>query len=108
MNKSLELDGRQRQQLHAALLSAFPRVESLEQLVNWEFNTNLASISLGRNLTEVIFHLIEWAEAHSYVYRLVVATRRTNPDNARLRAFAEQVGIQIHLDQAVALPLAAL
>lgn len=82
------VDGNQLQQLQAALLSAFPTEGELAQLVRFGLNENLQSISLGANLREVVFHLIEWAVAHGQLENLSRAALASNPTNPALQAYA--------------------
>ena len=87
---STQLSGAQEQQLHEALIDAFPSETELAQMVRFGGVTrNLAAIAGGRNLSEVVFNLLVWAGARSKVDDLLIAARNANPDNVPLRAFAE-------------------
>src|SRR5947207_3096708 len=81
------MDGTRLRQLQAALLSAFPTEGDLAQMVRFGLNESLPSISLGANLREVIFHLIEWALAHGRLEDLIRAALDANPTNPGLQAF---------------------
>ena len=81
------LDGRQKKALHAALLSAFPRQPALERLVEFHLDAHLAAVAGEGPLNDVVFRLIEWAEAHGRVEALVAGAREVNPRNADLVEF---------------------
>jgi len=88
----MPLQGSERLQLRDALIAAFPSPAGLEQVVSFTFNINsLASIAAGSNYTDVIFNLIRWAEAHGHEERLVIGAQQTNPGNALLSAWVDQI-----------------
>ena len=91
VQRDMELDGRTRKQFHEALLSAFPSKASLEQMVSFELDENLDTISTGGNYAEVVFTLIKWAQAQGRVKELLTAARSQNPGNPKLRSFEEQM-----------------
>lgn len=83
----------QRRQLKQALLAAFPSVPALEQMVRFQLDESLAEIAGGSNLDEIVFRLMEWAEAQGRLPDLTEGARRHNPRNPQLRAFADSVGL---------------
>lgn len=85
------LDGRQKKALHAALLAAFPRQASLEQVVLFHLDTHLAVVAGEGPLTEVVFRLMDWAEAQGRLDALVNGARDENPQNPQLIAFERLV-----------------
>jgi hypothetical protein len=85
------LDGRQKKALHAALLAAFPRQASLEQVVLFHLDTHLAVVAGEGPLTEVVFRLMDWAEAQGRLDALVNGARDENPHNPQLIAFERLV-----------------
>lgn len=85
------LTGSQHQRLMQALLAMFDTYESLEQMVRFGLNENLAAIAGGSNLRAVVFNLIKWAEARDLVDNLIVAARNERPRDIVLRAFAEEL-----------------
>jgi LysM repeat protein len=82
------LPGTQVKQLHTALLSAFPTDESLAQMVRIQLDQNLEVISTGRNLGNITYDLIRWAEANGQVERLIAGARAENPGNPELQQLA--------------------
>lgn len=85
------LTGKQQEQLQKALLSAFPSQLALAQMVSFELNQNLNVIAGGNNLSEVVFTLMQWAEAHGKLDELVIGARYANPGNVALRLGAEEL-----------------
>lgn len=88
------LSGPQEQQLHEALLDAFPTQTELAQMVRFGgVARNLAAIAGGDNLSAVIFNLLVWVGSRDKVDDLLLAARNANPTNPLLRTFAETVGL---------------
>jgi hypothetical protein len=83
--KRVAMDNKQRQQLHQALLSAFPTPDSLRQMVSFELDQNLYTIAGGDNYSAVAFSLVVWAEAHGKVNELLAGASRQNSGNPELR-----------------------
>ena len=93
----MDLDGRQRHQLHDALLSAFPTRPTLEQMVDYGLDENLNKIAGNSNLTDAVFELIRWAKARDRIEELIRTALRFNSRNAKLCEFASQVGIAVDI-----------
>ncbi len=87
------LSGSHRQQLQNALMDAFPKKSSLEQMLSFELDKNLNAIASEGDLKQIVFELIEKAKAENWVEDLVIAARQANPGNERLKDFAESLGI---------------
>ncbi|MDQ2806840.1 MAG: SIR2 family protein [Chloroflexota bacterium] len=85
------LTGPQMRQLHEALLAAFPQVEDLRLLVRFELEQNLQSLVKSSTVSAMMLELIDWAEAHGQLYRLIQGAQNTNPDNPKLKAFVSQL-----------------
>ena len=82
----MKLAGAEQKQLCTALLSAFPTRASLEQMVRFGLNQNLAAIAEGANLAEGVSQLVSWAEAHGQLQALIAAACAENPTNPDLQA----------------------
>jgi TIR domain/Effector-associated domain 1 len=78
------------EELKEALLSAFPSPGSLEQMVAFKLGENLQVIAGGNNYGEVVFHLLQWVEAHNRTEVLITGARSSNLGNFKLRAFVER------------------
>ncbi|WP_424103285.1 effector-associated domain EAD1-containing protein [Moorena producens] len=87
----MNLSGQQRKKLHEALINAFPDQSSLEQMVSFELDKNLNAIAGGANLKEVVFNLIQRAEAENWIKDLVSGARKSNPRNKRLHDIAAEL-----------------
>lgn len=81
-----------KKELQKALISAFPTKADLKQLVDFKLGENLETIAGGVNLTEVVYSLIEWANAQGRLDDLVNSARSQNPGNTELKSFAEKFG----------------
>lgn len=88
---SLRLSGAQRRELLNALVSAFPSISDLRQMVSFELGQNLEQIAGLRDLNSTVFDLLTWAEAHGQMAALIQGAWNTNPGNPTLRAFVQQI-----------------
>lgn len=77
------------QQLHRALLQAFPTAEALEQMVYLGTGENLNAVAGDGNLEQRVLELLRWAAAQNRLRELVGGARRRNPGNKALRVAAE-------------------
>jgi hypothetical protein len=89
----MNLSGPQQAQLQAALLNAFPSRFAVEQFMRYALDQNLNALAGDVGLNEVVFRVIEWAKAQGTVTVLLDKARQHNPDNAALKAFAEQTAV---------------
>jgi V8-like Glu-specific endopeptidase len=87
----LTLNGAQREQLMNALLSAFPTMPAVDQLVTLGLDSDLGQITGETNRRNAIFDLIRWAIAQGRLAELVVVAHERVPRNPPLRAFADSV-----------------
>jgi hypothetical protein len=90
------LSGSQKQQLHNALIEAFPTQVALERMLLFQLDKNLHRITTAKNLDDAAFELIKTAIAEGWVMKLLAAAREANPGNARLASFAEQLSLATH------------
>lgn len=102
-NNAMRLTGQQYEQLTKALLDAFPSQGKLAQLVTFRLEKNLNAIAIGNDLKEIIFKLIETAQAEGWVTELVTAARQSNPGNPSLFAFAQEFNLATSTPSGVAL-----
>lgn len=85
----MRVNGKQIEQLHKAMLSAFSDEFSLRYFVTTRLDQNLAEIAPKANLAEVVFELMLWANKHGKIKQLVENAIDQNPGNEDLREFAE-------------------
>jgi hypothetical protein len=81
--------GQQRKQLQSALIDAFPTTASLEQMLAFGLDKNLRAIAGEGSLQDIVFKLIQAANAEGWVNDLVRAARDSNSGNPQLKAIAE-------------------
>ena len=86
-----ELSGEDLQDLHGALLDAFPTIEGFAQLLTFRLGANLQAIAGSTNLSDAVFKVVNWAETTGRMRELVVSARAENPGNERLAAVAGRV-----------------
>ena len=89
----LELTGTQYDRLSKALRAAFPTLASLTMMVRFKLDRNLAEITLGGSLNEVVFQLIQAGEAEGWTAELLAGAREANPGNPLLLEFAQEKGL---------------
>ncbi|MEO1653417.1 MAG: effector-associated domain EAD1-containing protein [Bacteroidota bacterium] len=85
-----KLNGQEKKAFRDALLSAYPDLAGLKQMLSIELDKNLASIVGDGALKNVVFDLIQKAEAEGWVPKLIKGARTDNPDNEALRLFEER------------------
>jgi energy-coupling factor transporter ATP-binding protein EcfA2 len=83
---TMKLTGMSRRQFSDALLSAFPTPGDLERMVAFGMDANITTFANG-NLSELVFRLVQWAEAQGRLEELVHAAYSNNPKNPILAAF---------------------
>jgi hypothetical protein len=88
-----QLTGPQRKQLYDALLSAFPTASDLGRMVTFGLDENLARITTGSSLGDMVLSLMTWAQAQGRMEDLVKAALADTPGNAALQAFAQAAGL---------------
>ncbi|WP_375490855.1 tetratricopeptide repeat protein [uncultured Nostoc sp.] len=81
----------QRKRLRDALINAFRDKSSLEQMLFFGLDKNLDAITGGTNLLQIVFHLIQTAEAEGWVSGLIRAARESNEGNLFLKQIAEEL-----------------
>ncbi len=86
------LKGKQYEELVEALISAFPTKGKLNYLLRIELDRNLNNIVSEGNLRNMIFELIQTAEAEGWIEDLVIGARRANSGNPKLLEVAETLG----------------
>src|SRR5262245_39024473 len=84
-----ELTTAQQEQLLNALLSAFPNLNALSEMVYFGFGESLAMHTGYSNRRYATFDLIRWAIAQGRIEELILAARERVPRSPELRAFAE-------------------
>ncbi len=87
------LTGDQVAEFVAALLAAFPTRSDLAQMVRLQLNKNLDALTLGGDLQEIVFNVIQKAEAQGWIAELISAAHASNPGNPALLEFTQQFSL---------------
>jgi tetratricopeptide (TPR) repeat protein len=90
---ALPLDGTLYRRLQDILVRAFPRPADLAQVARFGLGENLSAITADGGLGEMVFRLIEWADARDRVGELVRGALMMNPENRDLHRFAAALGL---------------
>lgn len=90
----MALSGTQHAEFVAAMVSAFTDEDELALMFREKFGARLNTVVGGRNLTDVVNNLIEWAESKGRVGELVTKACEYNLTNAALKAFKEGLARQ--------------
>jgi hypothetical protein len=85
------LSGPQRHQLRDALVSAFPSVQALAEMVSFGLDENLSALTTADGLNAAAFGLVEWARGQGRLDELVRVAYQANSGNPALRAFVAQL-----------------
>jgi formylglycine-generating enzyme required for sulfatase activity len=83
-----ELKGNKLRELEEALVSAFPTRTALERMLKHRLDEELDQIVGNSNLTDIVFELIKWAQAHGRIDELLHGAIQENPDNSELKKFS--------------------
>lgn len=81
----MQLTGKQVRQLQEALLTAFPQRSDLTRVVRFGLDQYLDNITTAGTYSQVVFELIEWAEAHNQITALLEAACAENPASRTLQ-----------------------
>jgi V8-like Glu-specific endopeptidase len=87
----MELSSAQMQNLTDALIAAFYKKTKLEQIVRFSLNENLNVIAGEGDLREIVFNLVQWAEAYERIEELLIGARKQNPGNSKLKAISHEL-----------------
>jgi Effector-associated domain 1/Bacterial extracellular solute-binding proteins, family 3 len=81
-----------RKELHEALMDAFPKIESLKQMLSLQLDENLATlVDSNGNLKQTVFELIEVMKSQGRLELLVRAAHKENPGNQKLKTITEKM-----------------
>ncbi|KYC37019.1 hypothetical protein WA1_46085 [Scytonema hofmannii PCC 7110] len=83
----VNLIGSQKKQFCETLMDAFRSEKALEMMLSYELDWKLHQIAGGDNYREIVFNLIDYAEAQGQLIELLEAAKRANPRNSKLRNF---------------------
>jgi hypothetical protein len=84
----MALTGPQIDQIQQALLDGYDAA-GLQRMVRVGLTVELSQVAGGHNLTEIVFHLVQWADRQTRVQELIDAAVAGNPTNAALQALLQ-------------------
>ena len=84
----MELNGSQQKQLQAALISAYPTRQDLEQMVFHGLDVHLGAITAEGGLEQAAFELLRWAVARGRLEELIKTAIEKNSGNQELQRVA--------------------
>jgi hypothetical protein len=87
----MTLTGVHKKLLKNAILSGFNK-EALEELVRFDLDERLdAIVPIDSETSTIVFRLIEWAEQHGKMKKLIPAVQAARPDNQVLQSVAREL-----------------
>ena len=87
----MNLSGLQRKQLKDALIDAFPNKAKLDQMFFYELDKNLDAIAGEGCLEDIVFKIIQTAEAQGWMKDLINAAEKSNNNNLKLKNIAKEL-----------------
>jgi len=87
-----KLTGAQYQRFWKGLLEAYD-YNRLQRMLQFRLEKQLAHITTPGSFEDVVFDLIRVAEMEGWTDQLLLAARQSNPGNAALLAFGQQIGL---------------
>ncbi|NJM17551.1 MAG: trypsin-like peptidase domain-containing protein [Richelia sp. RM2_1_2] len=85
----MKLFGDELKKLSEALLDAYRNHNALKRMVKFKLEENLDAIAGRGILRDVVFDLIDWAEAEGKLELLIIGAYEENSGNPKLKAFYE-------------------
>jgi Effector-associated domain 1 len=73
------------EQLHVALLDAFPTYGNLDSLVQFKLGKNPLEVAAGSNLPDRILNLLTWVRSQNRLDELMEGAYALNPGNSKLK-----------------------
>ncbi|BAZ39551.1 hypothetical protein NIES4101_55050 [Calothrix sp. NIES-4101] len=87
----MKISGDELRKLSEALLDAYRSHNALKRMVKFQLEENLEAIAGTGILKNVVFELIDWAEAEGKLERLIIGAYEENSGNPKLKTFYETV-----------------
>ncbi|KYC36465.1 hypothetical protein WA1_42955 [Scytonema hofmannii PCC 7110] len=84
-NQNINFTGAQRKQFCDALMDAFRSQKDLEMMLSYELNWKLNQIAGGENYQQIVFSLLDYADAQGQLKELLNGAKRANTGNRKLR-----------------------
>src|SRR3954452_14692319 len=81
----------QRRQIEGALLAAFPSEADLARLLLHQLDVPLPQVAARANLQQMVFELVQWAEALGRLRDLIRGAAAENSDNPQVHDLLGQI-----------------
>lgn len=88
----MKLSGAQIQILSAVLRNAYS-LARFDQMLKFRLDKSREDLALGDDYEEIVYKVISRAQSENWIPRLVLAAFESNPGNAELLMFAQEVGL---------------
>lgn len=88
----MNLSGVQVQKLSEALRKAYS-LARFDQMLRFRLDKSREDLALGDDYEEIVYKVISRAQSENWIPRLVLAAFESNPGNAELLMFAQEVGL---------------
>jgi len=85
----MALSGKQFYKIQQALLDAYRSESGLAIMVRIVLDENLSTITQGSNLNDVVFELINWADATGRLQELIDGAHEHNPGNPKVKSLVQ-------------------
>lgn len=86
----MRLTTEQSEELHQAVLRAFPTPADLARVVRHKLGRNINEITPNGTLSDVVVSLITWLESRNLIDEFITGARADNPGNEELRQFEDR------------------
>jgi Effector-associated domain 1/CHAT domain len=88
---AVNITGDEREELHKAIINAYPDHAGLERVIDYKLNENLNVITGTGKYGDVVYDLIKWAGAEGKLESLIVALYNEKPGNQKLEAIKQKL-----------------
>ncbi|MEH2247837.1 effector-associated domain EAD1-containing protein [Nostoc sp.] len=87
----LSITGDEREELHKAIINAYPDHAELQRVIDYKLNENLDVIAGTGRHGDVVYQLIKWANAEGKLETLIVTLCKEKPSNQQLKAIKQKL-----------------
>ena len=87
----MKLEAEHYQEFTEILVRAFPTKQELTKMLRFRLDKHLDSIAREGGLEDIVFKIIENAQAKGWVMELIEGAREDNPRNTELEAFEKKI-----------------
>ncbi|MEI2580745.1 effector-associated domain EAD1-containing protein [Scytonema sp. PRP1] len=88
---AMNITGDEPEELHKAIINAYPDYAELERVIYFKLNENLNVIAGTGKYGDVVYELIKWADAEGKLETLIVELYNNKPGNPKLKAIKQKL-----------------